>query len=66
MHSLAVTYGATKRAPEGALAIKDRLFALRADHYGGGGDGEAQDQQDGGGDTVEEAFEVSERHDTHL
>ena len=57
---------ATKRAPGGALAIKDRLLVLDADYCGGGGDGEAQDQQEGGGDTVEEAFEVCEGHDTHL
>lgn len=64
--TLAGGNGATKRAPEGALAIRDRLSLLGADHCGGGGDGEAQDQEDGGGDAVEEAFEVYERHDTHL
>ena len=40
-----------------------------ADRDGGGGDGGAQHQQEHGGQTVEQPFEVGERrerHDTHL
>lgn len=59
-------HGPEKRDPEGSLAIWDRLSALGADHCGGGGDREAQDQQDGRGDAIKEAFEICERHDTHL
>ena len=32
----------------------------------GDGRGEAEEQQEGGGETVEDTFESRERHDTHL
>lgn len=42
---------------------------LGAEGRSGGGDTQAEDQEERGGDPVEEPFEVgktSERHDTHL
>ena len=39
---------------------------LDAQGHSAGRGGEAEEQQEGRSDTVEETFELSERHDTHL
>ena len=62
--------GATKKGPAGGPL----LFGFDLTEWGGSdaqprrgdGRGEAEEQQERGGETVEDTFESRERHDTHL
>lgn len=55
-----------KRGPSGAPSMLRSCGALDPERRRANGRREAEEQQEGRSQTVEDAFELDERHDTHL